>query len=73
MAVTRPIQEAVKYIRERYNTDTDSATHFVHYLRGLSLGGDGPSKSNPVEIRHTRFDPQLGEWVEVPPADETKK
>jgi len=70
LAVQKPFDEAVKYIRERYKTDADSAREYVMYLRGVKDPEGRPTKSNPVDRRHTRFDEATGKWVQVPDPDE---
>lgn len=70
LAAEKPFDEAVKYLRERYGTDTDTCEAFVRYLRGIRGPDGAATKSNPVERRHSRFDEALGRWVEVPDEEE---
>lgn len=65
VASMKPFDEAVKYIKERYGTDAESAKAYCMYVRGLKDPSGMPAKSNPVDRRHTRFDELRGEWVEV--------
>jgi hypothetical protein len=71
---TKPLPEAVKYIHEHYETDADSAAHFVRFIRGLPQDvesptlvapGAKPAKSNSIETWHLRFDDAKGEWIKV--------
>ena len=70
LAVEKPFNEAVKYIKEHYGTDKDSAADYVMYLRGTRQSAGATTKSNPVDRRHSRFDESRGEWVQVPDDEE---
>ena len=67
LAVTKPIEEAVKYIRERYKTNADSAKALIAYLRAIPGGGEEGSTGtvNPTEKWHMRYDDLTGTWVKV--------
>lgn len=67
IAVSRPIEEGVKYICERYNITWDSGLEFIRFLHGIPAGGEGePTKHNPTEVIHKAFDPTTGTWINVP-------
>jgi hypothetical protein len=70
LAVSKPIDEGVKYIRERYKTTADSARNLVEWLRAVPSGGEPASTTvNPTEKWHLKFDEAKGAWTKVPDED----
>ena len=67
LAVTKPVEEAVKYIREGYRTNADSARALIEYLRAVPGGGEAGSTGtvNPAEKWHMKYDDLTGTWVKV--------
>ena len=72
LIVTRPFDEGIKYLSEKYNTDKETAESFVSWLKGLYNPDGGAKAMNPVETWHTRFDEGRAEWVQVPESEAHK-
>ncbi len=74
LAVTKPFEEAVKYLRERYKTDAYSARNLIEWLRMVPGGGEPGATGtvNPQEKWHLKFDEAKGAWVKVDDRDESE-
>lgn len=66
LAVTRPYEEAVKLLREKYQVTADSARAFIDYLRAVPGANEGATGTvNPREQWHMRYDETKGAWIKV--------
>ena len=77
MAASRPLDEAVKYIREKYGCDEASARNFVNWIRGTVPVSEGeapkpPTKGTRLEKWHLRFDDETGAWIKLGTDEEEK-
>ncbi|MFC1705587.1 hypothetical protein ACFL59_02050 [Planctomycetota bacterium] len=64
---TKPMEEAIKYLAERYKCSDDSAMNYVAYMRSLYNPDGSMSDYDPTETFHVRFDNDSAAWVQMPP------